>query len=143
MSASAVAEQPMIGLRYVDVLLIVVAAPIMLLIGVSAAGYGIGAGTWIVLRAVGVAVERAAEATAMSRAVGIRLGYMLGRLFALAIAVILARKSDGQDAGLAALVVIVFAFTVQLAISAAIRPGSGAAASRRGADGAASRPRSR
>lgn len=118
---AAVAEQPMIGLRYVDVVLIVVAAPIMLLIGVSPGGYGIGAGTWIVLRAVGVAVERAADATGVSRAVGIRLGYMLGRLFALAIAVILARKSDGRDAGLAALVVIVFAFTVQLAISGATR----------------------
>ncbi len=124
MSAAAVADQPMIGLRYVDVVLIVVAAPIMLLIGVSAAGYGIGAGTWIALRAVGVAVDRATEGAPINRSIGIRLGYMLGRLFALAIAVILARKSDGQDAGLTALVVVVFAFTVQLAITAATRPRS-------------------
>jgi hypothetical protein len=143
MSAAAVAEQPMPALRYIDVLLIGVAAPIMLLIGVSAAGYLIGAGTWCALRALGVAVDRATEGAALNRSIGIRLGYMLGRLFVLAIVVILVRKSDGQDAGLAALVVIVFAFTVQLAISAAIRPGSGGRPSRRGADGAASRPRSR
>ena len=42
------------------------------------------------------------------------MGYMLGRLFLLALAVILVRKSDGQDAGLTALAVIVVAFTVQL-----------------------------
>ena len=42
-------------LRFFDVALVVVAAPIMLLIGVPAAGYLIGAGAWIALRAVGVA----------------------------------------------------------------------------------------
>lgn len=112
-------------LSYFDVLVLVVAAPIMLLIGVPAAGYGIGAGTWIGLRAIGVGVERAAGATTvMNRQVGIRLGFMLGRLFTLAIVVILVRKSDGQNAGLACLAVIVFAFTVSLAASALTRPRS-------------------
>jgi hypothetical protein len=112
-------------LRYLDVVLVVLAAPIMLLIGVSPAGYLIGAGVWVALRAVGVAVERYATSTRdANRAIGIRLGYMLGRLFALAIAVILVRKSDGQDAGLAALAVVVIAFTVQLAVSAITRPGT-------------------
>ncbi len=120
LSASATAESPVTVLRYFDVVLVVVAAPIMLLIGVSPAGYLIGAGAWIVLRALGVAVEHYATATAdASRQIGVRLGYMLGRLFLLALAVILVRKSDGQDAGLTALVVIVVAFTVQLAVSAA------------------------
>ena len=39
---------------------------------------------------------------------------MLGALFLLALAVILVRQA-GQDAGLTALVVVVFAFTIQLA----------------------------
>jgi hypothetical protein len=113
------------ALSYFDVLVLVVAAPIMILIGVPAAGYGIGAGVWIALRALGVAVERYANATPeMSRQVGIRLGYMLGRLFTLAIAVILVRKSDGENAGLACLAVVVFAFTLQLATSAFTRPRS-------------------
>jgi hypothetical protein len=112
-------------LRYVDVVLVVLAAPIMILIGVPAAGYGIGAGAWIVLRAVGVAVERHADAaTEFNRTIGIRLAYMLGRIFTLAIVVILVRKSDGENGGLACLAVIVFAFTVQLAVSTANRPRS-------------------
>jgi hypothetical protein len=111
-------------LKYFDVVLIVVAAPIMLLIGVSASGYGIGAGAWIVLRAVGELVERRAAASPANVQIGLRLGYMLSRLFLLAIAVVVARSSSGKDAGLTALVVVVFAFTVQLAVSAVIRPRS-------------------
>jgi hypothetical protein len=110
-------------LRYLDVVLLVVAAPIMILIGVSAAGYGAGAGAWIALRAIGVPVEHLAAATREpGRQIGLRLGYMLSRLFLLALAIILVRKGSGQDAGLAALVVIVFAFTVQLGTSALTRP---------------------
>jgi len=110
-------------LRYFDVVVIVVAAPIMIAIGVSAAGYAIGAGAWIVLRAVGEVLERNGALHADPRTeVSVRLGYMLGRLFLLAIAVILARTQSGRDAGLAALAVIVVAFTIQLAISAINRP---------------------
>jgi hypothetical protein len=112
-------------LAYFDVLVLVVAAPIMLLIGVPASGYLIGAAAWIVLRLIGIGVERvASETTDANRAISLRLGYMLGRLFALAIAVILVRKSDGQDAGLTCLAVIVVAFTLQLVTSALTRPRS-------------------
>ena len=112
-------------LAYFDVLVVVVAAPIMLLIGVPASGYLIGAAAWIVLRVIGLGVERvASQTTDANSALGLRLGHMLGRLFALAIAVILVRKSDGQDAGLACLAVIVVAFTIQLLTSALTRPRS-------------------
>lgn len=109
-------------LAFFDVLVLVVAAPVMILIGVPAAGYAIGAGAWVALRALGVAVERVAEAAPAQRAIGIRLGFMLGRLFSLAIAVILVRNADGQNAGITCLAVIVFAFTVSLATSALTRP---------------------
>lgn len=106
-------------LAYFDVMVLIVAAPIMLLIGVPASGYLIGAGAWIVLRLIGVGVEHVAGTTTdVNRAIGVRLGYMLGRLFTLAIVVILVRKSEGQNAGLTCLAVIVFAFTTQLATSA-------------------------
>jgi hypothetical protein len=109
-------------LRYFDVALVVVAAPILLLIGVPARGYAIGAGAWLVLRAVGVAVDRAADSSQEARTqISLRLGYMLGRLFALALAVVAARRAGSQGDGLAALGVVVVAFTVQLATSALSR----------------------
>jgi hypothetical protein len=112
-------------LSFFDVVVLVVAAPIMLLIGVPASGYLIGAGAWIALRAVGVAVDRVAgDATDLNRSIGLRLGFMMGRLFGLAIVVILVRKNDGQDAGLTCLAVVVFAFTMQLFTSALTRTSS-------------------
>lgn len=115
----------MTALSFLDVVVIVVAAPIMLLIGVPAVGYGVGAGAWIVLRAIGVGVELyARNIPEFNRTIGVRLAYMLGRIFLLAIAVILVRKSDGQNAGLTCLAVVVFAFTIQLATSALNRPGA-------------------
>ena len=123
LTASEMSEQPVTVLSFADVVLLVVAAPIMLLIGVSAPGYCIAGGAWVVLRAMGVAVERYATATPdPNRQIAVRMGYMLGRLFTLAIVVILVRKSDGQDAGIAALAVVVFVFTAQLVLSALTRP---------------------
>lgn len=121
---ASVASEPAFSplVTYLDVVIVVLAAPIMLLIGVPAAGYAIGAGAWIALRAVGVAVERAARAQELRAQVSLRLGYMLGRLFLLALAIVLARSVGGRNDGLTALVVIVVAFTVQLAVSALNRP---------------------
>jgi hypothetical protein len=110
-------------LRYLDVALLIVAAPILILIGVPASGYLIATGAWIVLRLVGVAIDRAAPLGGpVSREVTFRLSYLMGRLFILAIVVILVRKDAGRDAGLTALVVIVFAFTLQLLLSVGNRP---------------------
>jgi hypothetical protein len=124
-SVSAIPDSPVTVLRYIDVVLIVAAAPILLLIGVSADGYLIGLGAWIALRAIGVAVERYAATTAeASREITVRLTYLIARLFALALTVVLVRKGAGRDAGLTALLVIVFAFTMQLVSSVATRPRS-------------------
>ena len=126
LSASATSERsrdPSVTLlRCIDVVLVVVAAPIMLLIGVPAAGYLVGAGAWILLRAVGVGVDRYAGAIGVQGwELTLRLCYLLGRLFLLATAIILVRKDLGKDDGLTTLLVIVFAFTMQLAGSVATR----------------------
>jgi hypothetical protein len=111
-------------LRYFDVVLVVVAAPIMIAIGASATGYAIGGGVWIALRAVGEVLERNKALHANPRTdVSARLAFMLSRLFLLAIAIIIARSQGGRDAGLTALVVVVVAFTVELVLSAVTRPG--------------------
>jgi hypothetical protein len=123
--ASNSGEGAVAALAYLDVVLLVVAAPIMLLIGVPAVGYLVGAGAWIALRALGVAVEHAVASLDDPRhEVTLRLAYLLGRLFLLAIAVIVVRNSVGRDDGLTALFVIVFAFTAQLVLSFLNRPRS-------------------
>ena len=123
LSAPASSYSSVTLLRYLDVVLVVLAAPILLLIGASATGYLIGGGSWLLLRAIGVGVERyAAAPREPSLEIGVRLGYLLGRLFLLALAVILVRRSGSRGDGLTALLVIVFAFSVQLVISYLNRP---------------------
>ncbi len=123
LSAPATSDGHLMPLAYLDVVLLVVAAPIMLLIGVPAVGYLVGAGAWIVLRALGIAIDRAVPALNDPRSeITLRLAYLLGRLFLLAIAVILVRNGSGRDDGLTALLVIVFAFTAQLVLSFLTRP---------------------
>jgi hypothetical protein len=109
-------------LRYLDVLIIAVAAPILILIGVSAVGYAAGAGAWIALRVAGLAVDRyAAHADARAQ-ISVRLAYLLARVFLLALTVILVRRGAGKDPALTALLVIVVAFTINMVLSFADRP---------------------
>jgi hypothetical protein len=125
-SPSAVGPDGLTLLRYLDVVLVIVGAPILLLIGVSAVGYGAGAGSWILLRVAGVALDRyVAGGSDARREISLRLAYLIARVFLLALAIILVRRGDGKDAALATLGVIVFAFTVALIVSFLQRPRSG------------------
>ena len=124
LGAPVVSESPMGPLRYIDVIMIVVAAPILLLIGVPVSGYAAGAGVWLLTRAIGLAVDRHAAAVAdPRRELTLRLAFTMTRIFALAITVILVRKDAGQDAGLTALAVVVVAFTINFFLSLGDRPG--------------------
>jgi hypothetical protein len=112
-------------LRYIDVILIIVAAPILLLIGVPVSGYAAGAGAWLATRVVGVVVDRFANTmTDPRRELTLRLAFTMTRIFVLAITVILVRKNAGQDAGLTALAIVVVAFTINFFLSFGDRPGS-------------------
>jgi hypothetical protein len=94
----------------------------MLLIGVPASGYAIGAGAWLVIRVAGLGIDRVIENADAQTQIGLRMAHMFGRLFAMAIAVIIARNAAGRDAGLTCLAVVVFAYTMSLAMAAATRP---------------------
>ena len=122
-TASAGPHTPLTLKGLLDVVVLVVATPILLLAGVPARAYLIAAGAWIVLRAVGLLIDRAALAISPSRAeIGLRLAYLMGRLFALAAIVVLLRHGDGRSAALTALFVMLVAFTIELSISFAYRP---------------------
>jgi hypothetical protein len=123
LTASAISEHPVTLIRYLDVVLLVVAAPILLLIGAPAVGYAVGAGAWIALRVVGEGVERYANATTNRAAeLTVRTAYPVCRVFLLSLTVILVRQGEGRADGVAALVVIVLAFTIHLVLSFVNRP---------------------
>ena len=102
-------------LRYVDLIVLAVAAPIVLLGGASVAGYGAGAATWLVIRALGHALEsRTGVITGVNEQLALRLGYRLARIILLAGATIAIREAVDKNAGITALAVIASAFTIQI-----------------------------
>jgi hypothetical protein len=123
LSAAQSSEPSVTLLRYIDVVLVVFAAPILLLIGVPALGYLAGMGIWILLRAIGELVERRAGAIGdVAKELSVRLVYVFARVFALALVIVIVRRGAGEDQGLTTLLVIVFAFTVALLVSLINRP---------------------
>jgi hypothetical protein len=108
---------------WLDVALVVIATPIVLLMGVPAVAYCVAAGAWVGLRIVEVFVERYANATPEAqRQIAVRMGFMFVRLFGLALIVIVMRKTDGKDAGLTALLVAIVAYTIHLLTAPLGRP---------------------
>jgi hypothetical protein len=102
-------------LRYADLIALAVAAPVVLLSGASAAGYGAGGATWLVIRALGLVLESATGGlTGLEERVALWLGYRLARIFLLAAAAIAVREAVDKIAGITALAVIASAFTIQL-----------------------------
>lgn len=119
--------------RYLDVVLVIASAPFVLLAGMPRLGYAIGGGGWIVIRFASELVKRRAwnAENLRSRAV-LHLTAILGRVWLIALAVLAARFAGHNSDGITAAVVVLAAFTVELAISVVLRGplATGAARSR-------------
>jgi hypothetical protein len=102
-------------LRYADLIALALAAPPLLLTGTSAAGYAVGALTWLVIRGLGLALETTVGvATQPAEQAALWLGYRLARIILLAAATIAVRLAFDNNAAVTTLAVIASAFTIQL-----------------------------
>jgi hypothetical protein len=108
----------MVFLRYLDVCLVLATAPFVLIGGGPALGYALGAGAWILTRA-GVAFvhDRARRAPDGRVKAGLHVAGMLGRVWLVAAAIILARYDGGKSDGIMAAALLLAAFTVYLVMS--------------------------
>jgi hypothetical protein len=116
-------------LRNLDIVLFVLALPIFLLAGLPMLGWGGAAAAWLVQRAIRGALERRARAADDPRSVaGLLVASMLTRGWLVALCIFGVGLIE-NDAGLAAAVLVLSAFTLQLSARMALRPfdaGSGA-----------------
>src|SRR5207249_1838700 len=104
-------------LRYLDLVVLALALPVFLLADFPLAGYFVGAGAWIVQRVVQIVLLRRAAATRDPRTlVGITAASMIGRGWFCAIAIFLVGILDGDDAGLAAALLVIALFTVYFTV---------------------------
>lgn len=114
---------PLAIVRYVDVALVVLAAPFVVLMGAPVLGYVAGAAAWIVNRALGVFVERVARKKADVRAaIGLNMGTLLLRAWIVALTILVVGLAGRRQDGLMAALLLLVAFTVYFAMSLIVRP---------------------
>jgi hypothetical protein len=112
------ARRPSLLLRYGDLGLLALALPIFLAAGWPLVGYAVAAGAWLVQHAIIVISERSSKAALAAgernRALGIVAGSTLGRVWFVAMAILLVGLVGDREDGLAAAVLTLALVTVHL-----------------------------
>ncbi|HXP37864.1 MAG TPA: hypothetical protein VN817_08870 [Solirubrobacteraceae bacterium] len=113
----------MFTLRYLDVCLVLATAPFVLAGGLSLAGYLIGAFAWLLTRLGTIFMySRARRVGDPKYRAGLQVAGMMGRIWLVALAVILARVVSKDD-GIMAAALLLAAFTVYFVMSFITREG--------------------
>ena len=113
---------PLAPVRYLDVVLVVLAAPFVILLGGPVLGYAVGAGVWIAQRVLEALLERAAAGSDVRRAIGIKVASMIGRTWLIGVGILAVGLGADREDGFTAAVVCLVAYTVQLATALILRP---------------------
>jgi uncharacterized membrane protein len=114
----------MLLLRYLDVSLVLMTAPFVLLAGMPLLGYLAGALAWLLTR-FGTALlhDRALRSSDPRAKAGLHIAGMLGRVWIVALAVIVARYAGDKSDGVMAAALTLAAFTVYLVMTIVERGG--------------------
>jgi len=113
---------PLAPVRYLDVVLLVLAAPFVVLLDLPVLGYAVGAGVWILARVVEAALEHSARRSDVRRAIGVKVGSMIGRVWLVGIGILAVGLAADREDGFTAAVVCLAAYTVHLATALLLRP---------------------
>ena len=115
--AALVTADPLAPVRYLDVLVVVLAAPFVVLMDLPVLGYAVGAAAWIVQRIASAGVERAGRRLDPRKALGLGMASALARSWIVALAILVVGLTAEREDGLAAGVTVFVAFTLYLATS--------------------------
>ena len=116
-------SDPLLAVRYLDVLIVVLAAPFVLLMGAPVLGYVAGGAAWIVGRIAAVVIERWARANKEPKAqVGIAFAVLMGRAWLVALTILLVGVKGEREDGLMAALLALVAFTVYFVTTLLLRP---------------------
>jgi len=113
---------PLAPVRYLDVALVVLAAPFVVLLGGPVLGYAVGAGVWIAQRLLESLLERAARGSDVRRAIGIKVASMIGRTWLIGIGILAVGLGAEREDGFTAALVCLAAYTIHLATTLMLRP---------------------
>ena len=115
-------SDPLVFVRYLDVVLLILAAPFVWLMGGPMLGYAVGAGAWLVTRVLGAIIERQARGKEIKTQIALNFGVLMGRVWVVGIAILIVGRTAGREDGLTAALVALVAFTIYLATSMVLRP---------------------
>ena len=119
---------PLVLFRWLDVILVVLAAPFVVLMDLPVLGYAVGAAAWIANRVIGVLVERVATRQPdVRRAVGLNLGALIARSWLVGLTILAVGLAGERKDGLTAAILILAAFTLYFVTSLLLRPLEGKA----------------
>ena len=105
------------ALKFLDVVVVVIAAVPAILLGAPAFGYIVGGGAWLLQRAVQITDRRwAARIREPTTQVGVHVFEAFGRIWLLAGAIVVAGVVGDRADGLTAALVIFGAYSVALGI---------------------------
>jgi hypothetical protein len=116
-------SDPLLVLRYLDVVLVLLAAPFVVLTGLPVLGYVVGAAAWIVQRLVAGWVDARMRGQRDIRAVvGLGLGASLGRAWFVGLTILAVGLAGAREDGAMAAVLVLAAYTVYFVSALIIRP---------------------
>ena len=113
---------PLAPVRYLDVVLVVLAAPFVVLLGLPVLGYAVGAAVWILQRVLEAVLDHAALRSEPRRAVGLKVVSMIGRTWLVGIGILTVGLAAERADGFTAAVLCLAAYTVHLATALILRP---------------------
>ena len=109
--------------RFLDVVVVLLAAPFVVLADLPVLGYAVGAAGWIVSRLVGELIDRRAKASEDIRTqTGLTLFSSLGRAWLVGLVILAVGIAGEREDGLTAAVLVLVAFTLYLITAIALRP---------------------
>jgi hypothetical protein len=103
-------------LRYLDVVLVVLAVPVALALGAPAVGVLVSAAAWVIQRVLAHAGQRWIDGRGADARFGLNLVDGFGRIWLLAGAIVIAAVIGGRRDGLAAALLIFCAYSVAFAM---------------------------
>jgi len=109
-------------IRFFDVLLVVAFLPFALLAGLPALGAVAGVSLWIVLRAIGLAIDVYAAKQEFRRATAVTFAGGLLRPLILGLTILAIGEVGEREDGLTAALIALVAFTIYMLLSFVFRP---------------------
>ena len=109
-------------LRYMDLAIVVLTAPIAMLLGAPVLGLSVGAVVWVVQRVLELQLARvAATREDIRAAIGYNLAGVVGRAWLVGLTIVAVGTLGEREDGLAAAILVLVAFTIYFANSLLVR----------------------